>query len=144
MANGRCYVHGGPTPIKHGLYSKAYGKGPSIAERTAQLKAAPELLDSRNHIAALIACFERVLEGMDKQSNLDLFTPDAVKSLAAVTDSATRAIERYHKQQVGYYISPDKLEIMQRQLAATIERYCKDCPRVQALADKIAALPVPT
>lgn len=48
----KCRMHGGSTPVKHGLYSK-YTKG-ILADRIEELKNDPALTDLREHIALMI------------------------------------------------------------------------------------------
>jgi len=139
--SGPCKLHGGSTPIKHGLYSKHLKQQPDIFERIQQLKADPKLLDSREYLALLIACSERLVKAMSAAGEID---ETNMMTVAKVVDTATKAIERYHKISVGYYISVEKLQtIVVPQILGVIKRHVKDPSALRAIANDLARLKMP-
>lgn len=138
--HGPCKLHGGSTPFKHGLYSKQLAHMPEISERIKELKTDPQLLDSRNHIAVLVACFEKLIETISDANTVD---KQSIETVAKVVDVATKAIERHHKINVGYYVSLEKLQIIQQMLIAVIARHVQDQATITAISNDLKQLKMP-
>src|SRR6056297_3141188 len=60
---GKCKLHGGATPVKHGLYSKYTNN--RLAEKIDELSENEELLDLRKTIALQQSIILNILEKMD-------------------------------------------------------------------------------
>jgi len=58
---GRCFLHGGLTPVIHGGSSKVYPRAP-IRDRIEEIKQSPDLLSLDDQIAYLRAIIERQME----------------------------------------------------------------------------------
>lgn len=70
VGEGRYHLHGGKTPVKHGLHSKPDGL--DLGDRIAELRErdTEELLDLRNQLAVHVAAVERFLEELAGQETL--------------------------------------------------------------------------
>lgn len=73
----RCRMHGGATPIKHGLRSK-YGPPPRIAERIAALEHDSRVLDLRHVGAHLYAVVEEILGALEDEERLSTEQAEAL------------------------------------------------------------------
>lgn len=63
VGQGKCWLHGGATPIRHGRYSKI--SRPRIRDLIAQHEADPDPLNILPEIAALRALFQDFIERYD-------------------------------------------------------------------------------
>jgi hypothetical protein len=66
VGQGKCWLHGGRTPIKHGRYSKI--NRARIRELIAQHEADPDPLNVLPEIAALRALFQEFIERYDEHT----------------------------------------------------------------------------
>jgi hypothetical protein len=57
---GRCRLHGGATPIKHGLYSRV--RRTRLGKRIAEIENDPQILDLSQELAVLKALAEQAVE----------------------------------------------------------------------------------
>jgi hypothetical protein len=60
IGEGRCRLHGGATPIKHGLYSRV--RRTRLGKRIAEIENDPRILDLSQELAMLKALAEQVVE----------------------------------------------------------------------------------
>lgn len=137
---GKCKLHGGSSPIKHGLYSKQLAHSTDIQQRIEQLKNDPELVNIASHLAAVVACLEKVIEQLTSDHKDYEKTVD---TLSLVVDRIAKIKEREHKIQVGYYYSPEQVKEWADLLGGVIKKTCSDCPRLLGMAKAIKALRVP-
>ena len=84
-----CRVHGGKTPIKHGLYSKY--KDLYWGERTAELIEDEDLLDLRHSIALVRAMLEDFLKRLGEQGGANQSERRAVLEMV---EGISKNIER--------------------------------------------------
>lgn len=140
MPNGRCRMHGGKTPIKHGLYSKATKRDKDIIARTEELLESGDLLDLRSHLALTVALLERAVNNLSTDDGSDL---EKAKAVGVISTNLARVAETQHKFDVGFYLKPDQVQALLQLLGATIKRTCIDCPKLKQLAASIAAVPMP-
>lgn len=90
----KCRMHGGTTPIKHGLYSK-YATT-TLGSRLEQAENDPELLSAKRQVALLAALQSRKFDQL-AQLDDDEVADDQVEELRKLTDSMGKALERYQK-----------------------------------------------
>src|SRR5215813_5792195 len=64
FGDGRCRLHGGATPIKHGLYSKV--RRTRLGQRMAEIESDPDLMNLESELALLKAMAERVVQNYEK------------------------------------------------------------------------------
>src|SRR5262249_27164054 len=60
VGEGRCRLHGGATPIRHGLYSKV--RRTRLGKRIAEIENDPDILDLYKELATLKALAEQAVE----------------------------------------------------------------------------------
>lgn len=143
----KCRMHGGTTPIKHGLRSK-YLRG-TLGELIAEHEADPKLMDLRSHVAVLSALQTRMLGPLAKKEDEASLSEDEIEAVRKVTDSVTKAIERYEKtQQQPENLVP--LELVGQLIdlfSGAINRYVADDAARRAILtalDSGLRLPTPT
>ena len=86
-------------------------------------------------LEARIAVLKRLKSEIDKAGS----KIDGAKVLSVLDAS----VERDHKMRVGFYISPEKLELALELIAGKIQSTCSDCPRMVDLAQGIQVLELP-
>ena len=64
VGNGTCRLHGGGTPIRHGLYSKIHRT--RLGKRIAEIENDPEILSLHRELATLKALAEEAAENYQK------------------------------------------------------------------------------
>ena len=135
---GACFLHGGASPA--GPYSKYLQHDKDIKERVKELKTDPELLDLRNQVALIVAVLEKAVDELNKDSEGAL---GSAKDVSVISTNLARVVEVHHKMMVGYYISPEKQELILKILAGQVRKTCADCPKVLDLADGIEQVEIP-
>ena len=85
-------MHGGKTPIKHGLYSKYVVA--TLDKRIEEIELDPTLTDLRYQVAVLAALETQTLAAI---GDLDPIPIGGLGIARRITDSVVRAIERYEK-----------------------------------------------
>jgi hypothetical protein len=82
-------VHGGMTPVEHGLYSKY--KGALIGDRVKELVDDPDLLDMRKHIAILVGLEQNFLKIVEDTGIINAATRREIRD---IEEAVTKAIQR--------------------------------------------------
>ncbi len=135
---GPCFLHGGASPS--GPHSKYLQHDPDIKARIKELKESGDLTDLRSEIAVTVAMLERAVDRLDSAEESPL---DVAKAVSTISTNLARVIEISHKLSVGYYTSPEKLELILKILGLTVRNTCNDCDKVLALADAIEQTEIP-
>ncbi len=128
----KCKVHGGLTPVKHGLYSK-YTKH-RLGDRIQELATDPDLLDLKQQIAFNLALILNKLESLkDTVSNED------AAILATLSERASRNIERLHKLEHGekYILQVEEVQTVVNQITLIIQQEISDPALVERIADRL-------
>ena len=113
---GRCKLHGGASPVKHGLYSDVTTH--RLAGRLAQLREDEDtLLDLREQIALQAAVIQEYISGLAGGSELNA---EEAKTLAGLVESVSRNIERFHKIEQGGELGAADLQIVLNQFVAIV------------------------
>lgn len=86
---GRCKLHGGASPIRHGRYSTVKRK--AIAELIAKHEADPELLNVLSELALLRALLSDFLSRFDPAKGADR------ESAAGLVDAISKVVARIEK-----------------------------------------------
>lgn len=85
VGQGRCKLHGGSIPVRHGRYSKRLRS--TLGDRIQELAADPDLLDLSEELATSRALLERALEKLEEE---ELDVEAATRIVAEVTRIAKR------------------------------------------------------
>jgi len=118
-----CRMHGGSTPIKHGLYSKYAGS--RLRAQIEQAKNDPELLSLREELAlskALISGFLEQLGDDGEFSNIDrqhMLT--LIDNVRKVSESLTRI-----EQGMNMFIDARQFVVLIEQIVSIVRRYADD------------------
>jgi hypothetical protein len=106
---GKCYLHGGKTPIKSGRYSLI--KRHRLKDRIEQLRKDPDPLNLLPEIAFLRALVE------DAANNLDEKNPDpsTLTSVGQMIDRVGAMADRVHKHRASQSISIETLNRIMEQ-----------------------------
>jgi hypothetical protein len=64
VGEGRCRLHGGATPIQHGLYSKV--RRMRLGQRMAEIENDPDLMNLEPELALLKALAEQIVQNYQK------------------------------------------------------------------------------
>lgn len=117
VGEGRCHLHGGKTPVKHGLYSKLdrYDLGDRIAE--LRERDTEELLDLRNQLAVQVAVVERFLEELAGQETL---SEEEAKVAVDLLDKIGRQRHRLEKVEREQSIPAEQVNVILNQVVALV------------------------
>jgi len=133
----KCRMHGGSTPVKHGLYSK-YTKG-ILADRIEELKNDPALTDLREHIALMTALLTDRLEANPQ------LTEETAQGLITIAEKLTRAIERWHKVTYGekFILQVEQVQTLIEQITVIIRQEVQDAEIVERIARRLQGVKLP-
>jgi hypothetical protein len=105
---GRCKLHGGATPVRHGLYSQVTAH--RLADRLARFRQdEQQLLDLREQIALQAAIILEYLAGLGETGTL---AAEEAKTLAGLIEAVSRNIERFHKIEQSQTFGPAEIKIV--------------------------------
>ena len=91
VGEGRCKLHGGASPVRHGLYSKVTKH--RLADRIAEVREREDLLELREQVAVQVSVVQEYLAGLAEGE----FTADDAKTVSKLVDEVSRNIERLKK-----------------------------------------------
>jgi hypothetical protein len=144
-----------PDKIGRELTKIAQGNKKDLSHRMEKYYNNPKLTDNKAYLALLVSMIESFVEQLTDKS---FDNPKTLEAAAKAVDVASKVIERHHKQSVGYYVSLEKLEILQKVLIERIQfafsenlagcdcTLCpnKDaCPRLESIGRYISSTPIP-
>lgn len=133
----KCRIHGGMTPVKHGLYSK-YTRT-RLADRIEELRTDPLLVDLREHIAAITALtFEQLNQAGD---NID---QETAANLSTLLDRLTKAIVRHHEVTFGkrYVLQVESVQALVLQVVHVIEQEVSDPATIDRIGKRLQSLQI--
>jgi hypothetical protein len=114
VGQGRCYLHGGATPVKHGRYSTI--QRDDLRKAIEEFENDPDPMNLLPEITTMRALFQLYIE----KGEADL--AEAGKLVAEVT----RIVERWEKIRNADAISrPDLIRLM-REMGRAVEAYVAD------------------
>jgi hypothetical protein len=128
---GKCKLHGGATPIKHGLYSKYTNH--RLGDMIDKLSDDDELLNLRKTIALQQSLIIDILNKVEDES-LTL-TPRLSKTLSDIGDKLGKNIERRQKVEEGekYILQIEEVQNVVNQVVVIVQEEVKD----PAIIDKV-------
>jgi hypothetical protein len=128
---GKCKLHGGATPIKHGLYSKYTNH--RLGDMIDKLSDDDELLNLRKTIALQQSLIIDILNKVEDES-LTL-TPRLSKTLSDIGDKLGKNIERRQKVEEGekYILQIEEVQNVVNQVVVIVQEEVKD----PAVIDKV-------
>ena len=145
FGEGRCRLHGGKSPRKHGRYSKVPSK--AVREIIAELEAEPieqqlDVLPEARMIRALaqdfIERYNKRVDALIAWNMEDLVDagienrkprPQPIPSLhdaASLLESASRVVEKIHKQQAQNAISRNDFYRVMGEMGRVVETFVDD------------------
>ncbi len=132
---GKCKLHGGATPIKHGLYSKYTSH--RLADVVDRLANDEELLDLRKTIALQQALILDILERLEGGS-LELDTKLA-NTLSGIADKLGRNIERRQKVEEGekYILQVEEVQQLVEQITVIIREEVSDADAITRIGSRL-------
>ncbi|NLA83026.1 MAG: hypothetical protein GX854_00550 [Clostridiales bacterium] len=132
---GKCKLHGGASPVKHGLYSKYTSH--RLADMVDKLSNDEELLDLRKTIALQQALILNILDQI-KKGKLQL-NEKLSRTLNDIADKLGRNIERRQKVEEGekYILQVDEVQRIINQVILIIKEEVKDSEVVQRIGRRL-------
>ena len=145
FGTGRCFLHGGRSPIKHGRYSTVLRT--SIAEIKAELEAEPEAdqLDTlpeatmvralaadyierySDIVDALVAWNENeAREALEQERRPRPQRIPELHEAAALLDTASKVVDRIHKQRNENAVSRPELLRVMAEMARVVDAHVAD------------------
>ncbi|MEO8604140.1 MAG: hypothetical protein ABI629_16310 [bacterium] len=121
LGEGKCHLHGGATPIKHGRYSKVKRK--DLRQHLAELAADPNAMDMRAELDLMRALV---------RSMLDRKKADPVAE-ARLLAEATKIVERMERIKNANAISHKDLGRVMFEMGRVVEALVED----KAVCEKI-------
>jgi hypothetical protein len=136
----KCRVHGGMTPIKHGMRSKY--KGEVLGDRIQALIDDPDLANMRLQLATLVALAESVLARVEAANEVDESNHSAIMTLAI---ELTKAIERYHKITEGtkHTIRIEQIQSVVYQIVQVADETIRDVSDRRRFVERLGQLSLP-
>jgi hypothetical protein len=136
----RCRLHGGATPIKHGLYSKDTPK--TLGERIREMRDDPELLslDRQAAIAqalqqSAIARFEEIERAIDEGAyRKALDAPDVLDVLRKLTETSAKIIARRQGVTDGKTVPLEVVSLLIDRVIHAVNRYVVDAAVRRSIA----------
>lgn len=114
LGEGRCHLHGGATPIKHGRYSKVKRK--ELRELMAELEADPDPMNLLPDLHMMRALWRMLVE--KKQAD----PVEAARLLA----EATKIVERMERIRNANAISRQDLSRVMHEMGRVVEAFVED------------------
>lgn len=132
---GRCRIHGGATPVKHGLYSK-YTRH-KLSEMIDRMAEDEELLNLRQNAAFLQSLIIDILNRLEDGSLT--YDPKLAETLSNISDKLTRCIEKYFKVAEGEKFVLEITQVQQiiEQITIVIREEVKDPATVGRIASRL-------
>lgn len=132
---GKCKLHGGASPIKHGMYSKYTGH--RLAEMVDKLAEDEELLDLRKSIALQQSIILSILEKLD-EGELQ-FNQSLAKTLNTLADKLGRNIERRQKVEEGekYILEVTEVQNIVNQVVTIVNEEVSDRTAIKRIAGRL-------
>lgn len=129
---GRCKLHGGASPSKHGLYSQVTRH--RLSDRIQQLREREDLLDLREQIALQVSVVQEYLHGLADEG----LTQDDAKTLSDLVDRVSRNVERLHKMETkeGVAVRGSELQVVIAQVVAIV-RQETDAQTAQRIGERL-------
>lgn len=112
---GRCHLHGGSTPVQHGLYSKLSRY--DLGDRIQELREDPQLTDLREQIAVQSAMIERYLKEIADQETVDA---DTLKAVNRAVDLLSRNVHRMQKIEDDGALDPQQVDVFLTQIVQVV------------------------
>jgi hypothetical protein len=110
---GRCKLHGGASPVKHGLYSKYSNH--RLSEKIEKLKDADDLLDLRNTVALQQSL---ILDLMDDTDELDADTAEVLNRIA---ESLSRTRKRLATIEDGLTVNVNDIRTLVERVVVVVQ-----------------------
>lgn len=135
FGEGKCRLHGGATPVKHGLYSK-YSRH-TLAETVQSLLDDPELVNMRQQIAFKQALLlDRLSQLQSGMSEFDM------RFLADLSEKVSRDIERLNKIEHGekYVLQIGEVQAIVQQITLIVHQEITDDRVVERIATRLQQL----
>jgi len=132
---GRCKLHGGATPVKHGLYSK-YTEH-RLASMIDKLSNDEQLLDLRKTIALQQSIIISILNKL-KDGELD-FNQSLANTLNNLADKLGRNIERRQKIEEGekYILQIEEVQNIVNQVVVIVKEEIHDKRKIEKIAKRL-------
>lgn len=128
MPNGRCRVHGGMTPVKHGRYSVSHRK--RLAESVAEFRADPEPGNLLDELALMRALTQDAIERFPDGEELPL---DAAQTLVGLLTETSRLVERIAKVESQRQLAASDVEYLLASVADILTRFVPEHDRQRAI-----------
>lgn len=132
---GKCKLHGGASPIKHGLYSKYVTH--TLADTVQLLLEDPNLINLREQIAFKQALILNRLEQIGEE-----MTESDLKFLTELSEKVSRDIERLNKIEHGekFVLRVEEVQAVVQQITVMIRQEIDDDNLVSRLAGRLQQL----
>jgi len=132
---GKCKLHGGATPVKHGMYSKYTNH--RLAEMVDKLSDDEELLDLRKTIALQQSLILSILEKLN-DGEIE-FSQSLAKTLNSLADKLGRNIERRQKVEEGekYILQVEEVQNIVNQVVMVVKQEIDDKNTIKKIAGKL-------
>ncbi|MFW5987868.1 MAG: hypothetical protein ACOCQA_00345 [bacterium] len=132
---GKCKLHGGASPIKHGFYSKYTNH--RLAETIDELSENEDLLNLRKTIAMQQALILDLLDKIEeKELNLNA---DLAETLNKIADKLGRNIERRQKIEEGekYILQVEEVQRLVQQVTVIIREEIEDPKIISRISERL-------
>lgn len=135
---GKCKLHGGATPVKHGLYSKYTNH--RLAEMIDKLSNDEELLNLRKTIAMQQALIINILNKIENKE-LEL-NPKLSSTLAGIGDKLGKNIERRQKVEEGekYILQIEQVQSIVNQVVVIIQEEIRDPETLERIGNRLEGI----
>ena len=130
VGEGRCYLHGGRMPIKHGRYSQVKGRlGDKIAEHSNN----PNPLDLLPELATLRALFEKWITERGEEGNAE-----TVAGAEKLIDGMRKTVDTIHKMQTRELLTSREMEMGLMEITRIIAEEVKEPETIARIAKRFS------
>jgi hypothetical protein len=136
---GRCWLHGGRSPIKHGLYSQVQSE--SLRKFLALVDAnATDPMDLMPEVRLLRAM---LLELLNRNTEAGFLSPDDLSVASILVERVGRQIERIHRMKQTSAVTWEAVNLLIEKMGMVLTKHVKDTDLVQAITRDWMDIEVP-
>lgn len=129
---GRCYLHGGNSRIKHGRYSQIKGH---LGDKIAKHMDNPNPLDLAPELATLNALLEIWLSKNEDEN----MAAQAMSGAIPLVDGIRKTVDTIHKMQTRELLTSREMEMGIQELLRIITEEVKDPDVIQKIANRFTS-----
>lgn len=130
VGEGRCFLHGGRMPIKHGRYSQVKGH---LGEKIQEHLERPDPLNLLPELASLMALLEIWLQKNEEPEDV----AQAMSGAIPLVDGIRKTVDTIHKMQTRELLTSREMEMGLMEIARIVAEEVRDPEIIARVARRI-------